>query len=121
MNTMTKDEALKEGYTLCGFDKVDYQSLMNIADLSDTEISERKILLADKESMSPKISAESIKELLAETIESDWGNDTGDDTEEVYKTVTKLDFESTAKMINDALSKVKCYKLTKIELRAVGV
>jgi hypothetical protein len=27
---------------------------------------------------------------------------------------------SAAKMINNALSKVKCYKLTKIELRAVG-
>jgi hypothetical protein len=59
-----------------------------------------------------------IKELLAETIESDWGNDTGDDTEEVYRIIMKLDFEATAKMVNDAILKVKCYKLTKIQLIA---
>lgn len=116
METLTKEEAIKEGYTLCGFDKVDYQSLMPITDLSDAEISERKILLADKDSMSPKISADSIKEMLAEAIESDWGNDTGDDTEEVYRAVTKLDFEPIAKIINEALSVIKSYRLTKIQL-----
>lgn len=120
MDTMTKEEALSKGYSLCGFDKLDYQSLMNIADLSDDEIKERKFLIADKDSITPSISADSIKELLSETIESDWGNDTGDDTEEVYKTIQKLDFSETAKMINEALTKIKCYKLTKIELRAVG-
>lgn len=116
MKTITKENALKEGFTLCGFEKLDYQSLMNIADLSESEIGERKLFLADKESDSPSISAESIREMLAETIESDWGNDTSDDTEEVYKTIMKLDFQETAKMVNDALSKIKCYKLTNIQL-----
>lgn len=113
---MTKEDALKQGYTLCGFDDTEWQCLMNIADLSDSEITESKIFIADKDSISPKISADSIKEILAENIESDWGNDTGDDTEQVYKTVNSLDFEPTAKIINDALSKIKSYRITKIQL-----
>lgn len=118
MTSLTKEQALDEGYTLCGFADKDYQSLMNIVDMTSDEINNAKLVIADKEPIRPSITAETIKEMIAETMESDWGNDTLDDTEEVYKRINKLDFTETANMVNKSVENVICYRLTKIQLTA---
>jgi hypothetical protein len=116
MDTLTKKEALERGYEYCGYVRHDFQSLMRIEDLTEEDFKEGRIVLADKESHSPTIAPESIREMIAETMESDWGNDTGDDREDVYREIMKLDFSATAKMINDSVASIKSYKLTKIFL-----
>ncbi len=117
MKKLTKAEALEQGYTLCGYSKhTDWQSLMSIKDLSDEELSGDELVLASKDFERPTATANWVKELIADSMESDWGGDTGDDTEEVFNAINELDFTTTAEMINKALLDIKSYKLTDIVL-----
>lgn len=115
--TLTKSEALAQGYTLCGRKgESDYQHLSTIADLNEADFEDGELVLATKEFETPAIAEETIREYLAEMVESDWGNDTGDDTEQVFKVINKLDFSQTADMINKATENIKSYQLTDIVL-----
>jgi hypothetical protein len=118
---MTKEEALKEGYTLCGYPEREYQTLIKIADADEEDFKLGELCIAEKEGMKPTADAEGIREMIADMMESNWGNDTGDDTEEVYNTIMKLDFTATANLINDALKDKTSYTLTTIVLKAGGV
>lgn len=115
---MTVKEAIEEGYEYCGRAGLEYQSLIELKDIPEIDLldHEQHWVLASKDPIKPGITAKEISELIADMMESDWGNDTGDDTEDVYNTVSKLDFEATAKMINDALDFKWCRMLTKIKL-----
>lgn len=115
---MTKEQALKEGYTLCGYPEREYQVLIKIADADEDDFKRGELCVAEKEGMKPVANAETIRELIADMMESNWGNDTGDDTEEVYNTIIKLDFSATANLINDALKDKTSYTLTSIVLKA---
>lgn len=117
METITKEEAIKQGYWLCGNSKnTDWQHLLPIEDLTDEEIAKGELVLADTKSESPTTDADWIKELIADAMESNWGNDTGDDTEQVFNAIDKLDFTQTAEMVNKALENIKSYKLTDIKI-----
>ncbi len=117
MSTLTKEEALKEGYTLCGYPDRDYQHLLSISDTDESDFKIGELCLAEKDGTSPSTDEKDIKEMIADMMESNWGDDTGDDTEEVYKTIMTLDFSQTANMINDALKDKINYKLTSIILK----
>lgn len=112
---MTLKQAIEAGYTHFGYANRDWQPIVELSELTDEQYDSDLRLFA-KEFRQPSISAESIKEILADNMESDWGDDTSDDTNQVYDEVNKLDFESTSQMINTALSHIKAFKLTKIKL-----
>jgi hypothetical protein len=118
MTTMNRTEALAAGYEYCGIAGKDYQSLIEIKELQEIDLIDHELVwvLASRDCSRPTIKATDIREMIADNMESDWGNDTGDDTEDVYNAVMKLDFEETAKMINDALSFKWSRTLTKIRL-----
>ncbi len=114
---MTIKEALEAGYTHCGYAGVEYQSLMLIEHVDEDNFEfGGEILIAEKEGLKPIASAEKIREMIADQMESDWGNDTQDDTEEVYNTIIKMDFSDVADRINKALESKQSFLLTNIEL-----
>ena|SRR3990167_4950571 len=121
MKSLTKQEALKEGYTLCGYSGEEYQTLIKIADVNEEDFKIGEICIAEKEGEHPVTDAKTIREMIADIMESQWGNDTGDDTEDVYNAIMKLDFTATANLINDALKDKTSYELTAIILKADGV
>jgi len=114
--TLTKQQALEHGYELCGSHKNEWQHLTSVQDLCEDDFNGEQLFLAEKEGDSPTTNSEDIREMIADMMESNWGNDTGDDTEEVYNTIMKLDFSVTADMINKALEFKKSYRLTDISV-----
>lgn len=76
----------------------------------------RKIILFSKDSYSPSIDADTIKDLLAEHIAYNHQDETGDDTNNVEDSVRELDFDYVAKMINEKLSTAIYWKATNIQL-----
>lgn len=113
---LTRKEALEEGFTKCGYADREWQSVMNISDLIDDDFSDNIIILAHKESSCPSISKEDIIDLLAENISERHSDEFGDDTDGVYDIVRSIDFEPTAKMINEALSNYQYWMMTDITL-----
>ncbi len=116
MTEITKEEALKQGYTLCGKPNEDYQHLILIQDLNEIDL-DGSLVVADKESYyTPSIDTEDLADLIAEHLESQHGSETRDDTEEVYRIVKSLDFSKASEMINESLKDKQYYMLTKIKL-----
>jgi len=115
MQKLTVKEALEQGYVYCGQKTNDWQSLTFIKDLDSTDF-ENELVLYSKESSSPTITADSLKDLIADHMESDWGSDTGDDTNQVYEKAITLDYAPFAEMINNAMSGIQSYAQTEIQL-----
>ena len=113
---LTRKQAIEEGFSKAGYYGHDWQTAQDIEDFQDSELLERKICLFSKESNAPSITAEHIKGMIADEIEDRHSDETGDDTKQVWDKVTDLDFEPTAKMINEALSSYQCWTLTDIQL-----
>lgn len=120
MEKLTVKEALEQGYTKCGYELAEWQTLQDVEDFLNPEEFEdwgnRKMVLFSKDSYSPSIDAETIKDLLAEHIACNHADETGDDTDNVEDSVRELDFESVAKMINEKLSTTSYWKATDIQL-----
>lgn len=112
---LTKQQAIEAGYTHFGYAEREWQCMRDLCDLDDDDYTD-DLRLFEKSGITPSIKSESIKEMIADQMESDWGNDTGDDTEEVFKAVNSVDFSQLAKDINDAVARIKCYRLTNIKL-----
>lgn len=116
-NKLTVKEALEQGYVFFAQDKGEFQHLHRIDVIKDADFEFGPYMLAEKESYyTPSISSEEIAETLADIIYSQCGDETGDDTDDVYNIVKALDFTDAAERINNALVKKKYYKLTKIQL-----
>lgn len=114
---LTVKEAIDQGYIYFGQDKGEFQHLHRIENISDADFEFGPIMLAEKDSYyTPSISSEEIAETLADIVYSQCGDETGDDTDEVYDIVKALDFTDAAERINNALVKKKYYKLTNIQL-----
>jgi len=114
---LTIKEALEQGYIKCGYDEREWQSLMDIEDLSPDDFNnDKKIILADKESQSTLVDSEYLKDLLADNISSMHQDEIGDDTDSVYDSIKAIEFESTAVIINNTLSVHRYWNLTEIEL-----
>lgn len=116
---LTVAEALAQGYVHCALNNGDrWTVLSNISDLKpiDFDMQIYPWLIADKEGISPSIDEESIKDLVAEHIQCNWYDESGDDTEEVYNKVMTVDFKSITDAINEKLQPYLRYELTKIQL-----
>lgn len=114
---LTVSEAIAEGYIFFGYETDGFGTIHRIEKMNEADFEIGPLFLAEKESYySPSISAESISELLAEQLWSSAGDETGDDTDDVYDIVKALDFTAVAEMINASLAHKKYYKLTKIQL-----
>lgn len=116
MNQLTIKEALEQGYTYCGKKSDSYNSLHTIKDLHPIDFGEDKLYLYSKQGVSPAITAECLKDMISDHMESDWGNDTGDDSEQVYEKAMELNYEPFADMINAAMADIVSYSFTEIEL-----
>lgn len=120
MEKLTVKEALEQGFTKCGYEAQEWQSLWDVIDFSNSqefdEHYNRKMVLFSKDAYHPSIDADTIKDLLAEHIACNHADESGDDTDNVEDSVRDLDFESTAKMINDRLQSVDYWKATNIQL-----
>lgn len=123
MDKLTIKQAIAEGYTLCGVDGPEYQSLTRIEDLTSDEIlfdytgKGRRLLLANKE---PRIHTTSAKDLMDQAID-DYYNDedfSQDDTGEIDRAIRKEKelFEEFATKLNAIYATKGIYMLTKIEL-----
>jgi len=122
VSKLTIKEAIKEGYTLCGEDGREWQSLTRIEDLTDDEIVEtnskgKKLVLADKE---PRVHVVSAKDLRDQAIDDyyndeDFSQDDSMDIEHLFQKELPL-FEEYAAKLNAIYAKKEVWILTKIEL-----
>lgn len=119
---LTIKQALAEGYTLCGEDGLEWQSLMHIEELTDDEIVEtnsrgKRLVLASKE---PKVHMTSPKNLMDQAIDDYYNNDdfSNDDTGEIDHAIRANQelFEEFATKLNEIYATKKVWLLTKIEL-----
>lgn len=113
--TMTIEQALKEGYEFCGKQHEEWQSLTDINDLNEEDLREG-YYAAQKKPNYFTFSKESIAETLAELIDENYSQENGRDDDEVYQAIKKLDFSQMETMINSALEKFPYWYLTKIKL-----
>lgn len=112
---MTKEQALKEGYEKFIYENGERFQATN--DLQTDEIDFSKIpVLVTKESSNPSHDEESIKDLIANELDGQYYDETGDDTNIVYDKIMELDFSEITNMINEKLKGVHYYMNTKIKL-----
>jgi hypothetical protein len=116
--TITIKEALSEGYRLCGIQSNEFQCLSEIKNLTDEDLanSENDYYLADKHGDCYSFNKDEISELLAETISVNESEDTGRDTDEIYKAIKAINFKNTQLELDKVLSQFVTYKLTDIKL-----
>lgn len=117
---LTVKEALQLGFTKCGEALQEWQTILEVTDFINpyefVEHWNRKIVLFSKDSYSPGIDADTIKDLLAEHIACQHEDESGDDTSNVEDSVREIDFEPIAQIINDKLQSIQYWKATDIEL-----
>ena len=117
--SMTRTQAIAEGYEYCGNSKHTYQSLVLISELNDIDLEgDHNYVLAAKfdDHHSPTIEESTIKDLIANEAEDRWYQETHDDTKETYNIVMALDLSEVTTMINKALENHWYLKLTDIKL-----
>lgn len=116
--TITVNDAIEQGYMFFAHDTGEFGHLHKIENITDADFEpDRPLYVAEKESYySPSISSEEIAEALADIIDCQCGDETGDDTDDVRDIVIELDFTEVAEKINEALKHKKYYKLTTIQL-----
>lgn len=112
---MTKEQALQEGYEKFIYENGDRFQATN--DLHTDEIDFTKIpMLVTKESSNPCHDEESIKDLIANELDGQYYDETGDDTNIVYDKIMEIDFSEITNMINEKLKGVHYYSNTGIKL-----
>jgi hypothetical protein len=117
MQKLSIKESLEQGYTKYCFTNDGFQGLRDITDVDESDLARDDIRLIKKESYSPSgLSSKDIAELLAEHIECNHADDSGDDTEQVYDAIKELDFSEAENKITEALSKLRYYRATDIKL-----
>jgi hypothetical protein len=116
---LTIDEALSQGYEKYLFSTDGFQGLRDIKGMDMEDLKRRDICLVEKEPYSPAgISSKDIALLLADDLEANHVDESGDDTGQVYDLIKELDFSDAEKKIADALSTLSYYKGTNIKLVA---
>lgn len=114
---ITVKEAIEQGYIYFAQGKGEFQHLHSIEDINKCDFEYGPLFVAEKDSYyTPNISPEEIAETLADIVSAQNGDETGDDTDDVYDIVKRLDFTAAANLVNEALKNKKYYKLTDIQL-----
>jgi hypothetical protein len=114
MKTITVKEALEQGYTLCGYEDLEMQSLKNIDNLEEEDFEPHYgyLCVANKESNSASISSEELTEWLTDRYYDTEGNPDDDtkDMELCFKEKTDIIDEFVSKM-NEVYQKKKWWFL----------
>lgn len=113
---LTRQEALKQGYTKCTNTIDQWCYLTDIKDLTEIDFENDTWWLADKKSKAFQINEDFLSELLSERIGEDEYEETGRDNDDISLAISSLDFSETTKMINEKLQEFNYYNLTRIEL-----
>ncbi len=114
---MTISEAIKEGYTHYGRADNGFVRIQELNDDIPTTDFNHKLVLAEKQSFSPSVADNFLRELIAVQVYDHVGDSTGDDDPSfAYDEVYALDWSQMTAKINDILSSHKYYKLTNIQL-----
>jgi hypothetical protein len=115
-NKLTKKEALEQGFTLCGDADSECQSLMEISDIADEDITYRTYIAA-KEPIFPEISEDELKEIVTDHIVDKWMGKVGDEMGlSIY--LEEFDFKPFSDALNKKIGETDCawYPLTEIQL-----
>lgn len=115
---MTVAEALKDGYEYYLYADGDrWQSLREIEGYIDPEEFKKHPVLVEKEGQSVWVpSSEDLGELIADHMQGNWDDETGDDASDVYDSVKEIDFSEMRKQIEKAVEGKTYYRATKIKL-----
>ena len=111
--TLTLKEALNQGYThfIFGHPSDGYQTTHELFEITQKEIDQGNLYLADKRCFAPSgITNEEIKNLIANEIAVNHYDNTGDDTDTVYDAVREIDFSGVEQRIDEALQKLKSFR-----------
>lgn len=115
MEKLTIQQAIEQGYKYFVYPEDGYQTIKTI--VSDEPDFTRKVMLCEKEPYHPNgMDSKSIAELLADNIECNHVDETGDDTEQVFDKIKSLDFTDVEKRIEEALSTLNYYRQSEVEL-----
>ncbi len=110
MKTITVTEALKQGYTLCGYEDLEMQGLKNIGNLDEEDFEPHHgyLCVANKQSNSASISSEEIIEWLTDRYYDTEGN-TDDDTHDM-----ELCFKEKTDITEEFIQNPMQYKFAKL-------
>lgn len=118
--TLTLKQAKEQGYThYCfGHPSNGYQGLDTLEGLTQQDIDEGTLYLADKETFPPSgISNEELKDMIADYIAVNHSDNTGDDTDIVFDAIKEIDFSDVVERIDKSLEKLNSYRwITEIRL-----
>jgi hypothetical protein len=114
--TLTKAKAVELGYTLCGYEGIEEQTLIDLGQVSSEDYVNGVLMLAEKEGIRPIIKPDTLAEVISEHIYSDWAEINEPDAEQVYQKVKSMDFTDMAEKINKRIESHVCYVLTDIRL-----
>lgn len=116
MKTMTKEQAIAEGYEYAGFKDVGWQNYSEISDLDDEDIKRGSYFLAEKEKQYPAISNEQLFDIILDDIDCHWCDETGCDDSTVSDALHGIDLTAITSKINERLSVIWSSKITDIQL-----
>ncbi len=110
---MTIEQAIKEGYTRYTYNDECYGNLSE----PDTIPWEYDIYLIGKETNNPVApSGETIAEILADMIDSDYKEMVADESDKVYEMILSMKFDDVSERIQKELDKIVYYEATTIKL-----
>ena len=117
-NKLTIKEAINQGYEYFVYPANGYQALNSLTDYSEDEINwDENPTLCGKEPQHPAgMSAEELKEHLADIIADNHASETGCDTDDVSDAIKSIDFTEISNKIEAELSKINFYWQSEIEL-----
>src|ERR1017187_5553688 len=111
MEKITKEEAIKRGFTYCGYSSQEYQSLMSINDLDIDNFESGTINPTDKEPITVKIKASKLMSLVIDNYcESDEIYDDTGDIDDIIEKAAPM-FDEFANRINELYAKKPFYAL----------
>lgn len=114
---LTKQQAIEQGYKMCGFDNDGWQSLQSISDFDFNNIRGSKVLIASKDAIHPSIGEDELRDLLIDYITDNWVSQSGDDDpEEIAAIINKFSFDGLTDRLNEQLNSKSAFMLTDIEL-----
>jgi len=119
MKQLTIKQAIDEGYTKYGFASRDWQTTQDLHDDIFDEVEPEDwddIVLFEKESTTPSISAKEIAELLSDYIGDNDSEECMREDEQIYDAVKAIDFTDISEKINKAMESHKYWMLTDIKL-----
>lgn len=117
MKTLTKKEAIEQGYDHCGKINEEWQHLHKVEEMEEIDfINDDDWYLAEKDGHPFYFSKEQIAELLSDVIGDNESQNSGRDTEDIYEAIKAIDFSHTENQIQEVLDKFLVYRLTDIKL-----